>query len=839
MTDNLLGALFTGDLDAELAYSIQICNSKPPPPPPPRQQGVSCGLDSSGASCFVNAALQLLYHITPFRNSLLNLPSPSESSHQSVTVINALRELFAQMHCLNAQSIYPQNLFNAFKWSEEDLTVQHDSQEFFRLLFDSLSPSSSTIPPNYQAVGRTLSNLFSGEFEYSICCDQCGSQKVNYEQFCEVILSISTASSLESMIEHMSSPEFLEEYVCDCCNQSNSSSRSVSFSKLPQMFSFVLNRFSFDWNSEIRRKSTRKVSFPNNLIINNEEYHLFGFVVHEGGAYGGHYKSYIINEEVFVSFDDCNVEKKLFDLKKFFSGTECAYMLFYANLERNSYNGVEFYPVQSTPLDYDLPSDLKELITVKNQQLDFQRKEFNSLTDVVFFHFSDFIGRKVSVSNQFTITEAFSLSGLSILDGQCLFLISEPVVQTEGQGATYSCLGDYTSLMDSLLFTLDKEIFFIVAPLDFWESEGQSMEGDVVEVEDNQSNHQSPSVLIAPFDNSAIPGFDQDFILDLPQELTVAQTLTKLKQTFHIPDSIPLRLRSATQWVSAGRVLDCEDMVESDCGTLFLEVGEAVDTGYYEVHCSLLGISTNNSPLVNSSICDHCRQRLLKPINCKGRRGGSKYNGNFSFPFTTDFNLGHVTFDPLFAVQVNKDERVCDLADLIIGAGFDLNDDVRLMTFNQNNWPNQLLHPKSTISLKSAKLAKTSHISIVNLPIPCTKPLNFVFVGQMDSGSKNVSTSILAYCSHIDNFFDVLSAQTEIPVELMKVLSAPRRGVNWKSVRHNSGTFSGKSGDFLLVGSHEDPHFQSLSVSGRKRSSSQRDGGSEKREKEVQLSLGF
>jgi hypothetical protein len=88
------------------------------------------GLENLGATCYLNALLQMLYHVNAFRMVVYNLPHKDEIFESSTTL--ALQSVFNNLQC-SSKEVTTQDLTTSFGWSNAEAFMQQDVQEMMRV----------------------------------------------------------------------------------------------------------------------------------------------------------------------------------------------------------------------------------------------------------------------------------------------------------------------------------------------------------------------------------------------------------------------------------------------------------------------------------------------------------------------------------------------------------------------------------------------------------------------------------------------------------------------------------------------------------------------------------
>lgn len=271
------------------------------------------GLLNQGSTCYMNSALQCLFHICAFRKIVFSLPTKgNEDITKSVTL--ALQRLFV---LLQKSEIAPSTseLTKAFGWDQEDVYQQNDVQEFMRELIDNINTKMKGTE-NADAIPQ----LFRGKLLNFVTCLDFEHTSENQEDFYDISLSVKEKSSLEESLQFFIEDEFLiedQKYNLEGHGYVNAF-RGTRFLELPPVLHIHLKRFDYDQYFG-QKKMQNRFEFPFELDMEpyisdktNEEcykYELFSVLVHYEIMQGGHYFAYIrpTSERKWFLFNDDKV----------------------------------------------------------------------------------------------------------------------------------------------------------------------------------------------------------------------------------------------------------------------------------------------------------------------------------------------------------------------------------------------------------------------------------------------------------------------------------------------------------------------------------------------------
>ncbi len=138
-----------------------------------------------------------------------------------------------------------------------------------------------------------------------IKCLKCQSVREREEEFCDITAQVKGLKGIEESLSQMRREEYLGDDAlldCDCCGSKQKSLKWIDLRHLPPILTFSLSRFTFDYDSLERVKINDRFSFPMELDMRERVehspegpliYELHAVIIHRGGAYGGHYHTYI------------------------------------------------------------------------------------------------------------------------------------------------------------------------------------------------------------------------------------------------------------------------------------------------------------------------------------------------------------------------------------------------------------------------------------------------------------------------------------------------------------------------------------------------------------------
>ena len=280
------------------------------------------GLKNLGCTCYMNSLFQILYLIPKFRESILN----TEIKIEKKNVLYQLKVVFNNLKFLDSKFYSPIEFAKNFDNQELNVREQMDIDEFFNLLIDKLENNlQETKNMNlikYFFQGKNKDNL---EFQ-----EGCTHNRENETSFYSIQLQIKNKKDLYQSLDSLIDGELMSgdnAIFCQSCNKKIPAIKHQSFKILPRTLIFVLKRFEFNYNTMTKTKINDYYEFPIEFDMtnytfdylhnkenydrskNNNMYKLKGVVVHSGNSEGGHYYSFIYDDDSknWFEFNDISV----------------------------------------------------------------------------------------------------------------------------------------------------------------------------------------------------------------------------------------------------------------------------------------------------------------------------------------------------------------------------------------------------------------------------------------------------------------------------------------------------------------------------------------------------
>lgn len=252
------------------------------------------GLLNQGATCYMNSLLQSLFFTNYFRKAVYQIPTKDDNPHNSVAL--AIQRVFLQLQNSDV-AVGTNELTKSFGWDSLDSFMQHDVQEFNRVLQDNLEGKMK----GTEAEGA-IQRLFVGKMKSYITCINVHYESSRVEDYYDIQLNVKGCKDVQDSFEKYIEVEFLDgenKYMAEGHGLQDAK-KGVIFDSFPPVLHLQLKRFDYDIMRDAMVKINDRYEFPPSINLENflspeadrsepHDYVLHGVLVHSGDLNGGHY----------------------------------------------------------------------------------------------------------------------------------------------------------------------------------------------------------------------------------------------------------------------------------------------------------------------------------------------------------------------------------------------------------------------------------------------------------------------------------------------------------------------------------------------------------------------
>eukprot|EP00826_Nyctotherus_ovalis_P065749 TRINITY_DN9673_c0_g1_i25.p1 TRINITY_DN9673_c0_g1~~TRINITY_DN9673_c0_g1_i25.p1 ORF type:complete len:901 (-),score=204.71 TRINITY_DN9673_c0_g1_i25:211-2913(-) len=354
--------------------------------------GCASGLLNHGSTCYANSLLQVLNSIKLLKKAVWSIKTTEDEIGTSAY---ALQRIFYNMS-MHKEPRGTKELLYTFGWTDSDLCMQRDIQEFKCLLCGVLEQVEPKLNSTfYQSIFK---HLLEGNMTMSIQCTDIDCRSSKTETFADLSLDVKDCSNIYESFDKYSLKEEMSgenSYLTEGKGLQKAY-KTTKIASFPPVLFLHLKRF--EYKDTIMDKIHDRFEFGETLELSkyctetgDKSYRLHAVIVHKGSTTAGHYFAFIKQGKCWVRYDDkivTHVDAKE-AVNENFGGkhvtilindegnvvvskkrlTSSAYMLVY--IETRKYKLIQ----EEIDLDKDLPKELRERFEAEERILSLDNED--------------------------------------------------------------------------------------------------------------------------------------------------------------------------------------------------------------------------------------------------------------------------------------------------------------------------------------------------------------------------------------------------------------------------------------------------------------------------------
>ena len=278
------------------------------------------GLHNESSTCYLNALLQALFAVEPWRDAVLAWRYDEQRDGREVRCIPLqFQRLFARLaQSGNASAVSARPLTVAFGWDAGQLRHQHDAAELLTLLLDALDATSLRDDARRVFGGTRVETLTPSAEEDRLDGDGALVKREASEPFRVVPLCVRAGGddvgAAMGRAHGFESLEGDDAWHCDALGRKVPAIKRATMAAIPEVLLLGLSRVRFEGGARVKVEGP--FAIPEHLDVRHwihdgfegsTDYALKCVVDHRGTASGGHYVAHAARDGRWRRCDDARV----------------------------------------------------------------------------------------------------------------------------------------------------------------------------------------------------------------------------------------------------------------------------------------------------------------------------------------------------------------------------------------------------------------------------------------------------------------------------------------------------------------------------------------------------
>jgi ubiquitin C-terminal hydrolase len=188
------------------------------------------------------------------------------SSRNSDLILDSVQEMFWRMELTNLPYVTAESFCSRFQFyngTPLNVREQQDASEFFNRLCDLMKENLDKIKSE-----NFITDIIEGSYVNRYTCKSCKHVHDSEQEMYNLHLSVKDRADMyESLKANYTTSELLSGYKCEGCGETDQTEKVCLLKRLPNVLICSLKRFELNYNTFEREKVNSKFEFPEELNL--------------------------------------------------------------------------------------------------------------------------------------------------------------------------------------------------------------------------------------------------------------------------------------------------------------------------------------------------------------------------------------------------------------------------------------------------------------------------------------------------------------------------------------------------------------------------------------------